>query len=85
MGISYAEYEPEDMPGYVKTIVVANYYPPGNVESNFSENIQEPRIAEGQMGRVQQKIEEYRQKKARRTANKSIFVPNKKFNIPGKL
>lgn len=44
MGIGYAEYENPDMAGMVKTVVVAHYYPGGNVQGVFRDNVQRPII-----------------------------------------
>jgi len=43
-GIGYAEYEPTDMVGFIKTIVVAHYYPGGNIENQFPGNISKPNV-----------------------------------------
>lgn len=41
-GIGYAEYELPDQQGFVKTIVVAQYYPGGNKQGQFKDNVQPP-------------------------------------------
>lgn len=42
LGVAYAEYESTDEPRYVKTIVVAQYYPGGNKQGKFHSNVQKP-------------------------------------------
>lgn len=78
MGIAFAEYEPEDNAGYVKTVIVANYYPGGNVEDKFPENISAP-IARDKRNtkydpKVQRKIDQYKRRK-QRYQNRKALIP----------
>lgn len=78
-GIAYAEYEPRDANGYVKTVVVANYYPGGNVEKEYEKNINRPIFAK-QSSKVQKKIEQYQSRKLSRL--KAEYTERNQIAIP---
>lgn len=89
MGIAFAEYEPEENPGYVKTVIVANYYPGGNVEDKFKENICKP-IAKVKYNseydpKVQRKIDQYKRRKKRIQSRRSMRPWGQAEEEPGNL
>ncbi|XP_067932797.1 Golgi-associated plant pathogenesis-related protein 1-like [Watersipora subatra] len=86
-GIAFAEYEPSDAKGFVKTVIVANYFPCGNVENQFKENIGEPMQTSGpdQQSKLQRKIEQYRRKKARHGNQKYSIFGGRQVTSPGNL
>ena len=86
-GIAFAEYEPSDAKGFVKTVAVANYFPCGNVENKFVENVVEPIqvMPIDQKSKLQRKIDQYRKKKARRNAQGYSLFGGRKTFPPGNL
>lgn len=86
-GIAYAEYEPSDAKGFVKTVVVANYFPCGNVENKFQENVVEPSetATPGVTSKVQRKIDQYKKKRSRRPQNNYTVFRGRKPTHVGNL
>lgn len=87
MGIAFAEYEPSDAKGFVKTVVVANYFPCGNVEKKFTENVVEPMqtTAIDKTSKLQRKLDQYMKKKARRKVNTYSMFGVRQAARPGNL
>ena len=89
-GIGFAEYEPSDSMGFVKTVVVANYFPCGNVQGKFKDNVLEPsdKSTSGvsdKQSKIQRKINQYQKKKERLARKPEILGGGKKRYGPGNL
>lgn len=65
-GIGYAECEIPGHVGYVRTIVVAQYYPGGNKEGGFKENVQKAITDLNNPSKLARSIKLYQRKKRRR-------------------
>lgn len=88
-GIGFAEYEPTDGTGFVKTVVVANYFPCGNIQGKFKDNVLEPSDKSGGIGdkqsTIQRKINQYQKKKERIAKKPAVLGGGRKKNGPGNL
>lgn len=79
LGIAFAEYEPSDAKGFVKTVIVANYFPCGNVQQKFLENVLPPPASRDidESSKLQRHLDKYKRKKARQAKTYSIISGRK--------
>lgn len=87
-GIAYAEYEPSDANGFVKTVIVANYYPCGNLEGKFKDNVIEADVTSvlgDRDSKLQKKLNQYQRKKKRQANQARLLGRGSKDEGPGNL